>query len=97
MAKKLTTEIVHKLYTPKMGKQIEGYKFAVIAKDANDWYEESNPAGRIGIVGFFNDAGEILDSSDELIHKTQRVFRSCGEFADTLIGNNEIDYIAIGK
>jgi len=92
----LTPDIVGRLYRAKTGENIKHYHFAVIALNDAEWFDPAQPAGRLRIIGFFNDSGEIVPPSDELIAMAHRVMRECGEFADHLGRPGELDYISIG-
>lgn len=84
-------DIIPTIFTPRS--EPKGYKFAVIRKNNDLWFDPSNPARRIEVIGFFDDSGKEIDANDELCKRANRALRNCGEFADTLTDN--IDYISI--
>jgi hypothetical protein len=95
--KMITQELVNSLFKARTGEAVKGYKFAIIAKNSGKWFDESQPTKHIRIIGFFNDAGEILPPSDELCRKAERELANCGEFADTLVREDQVDYISLGR
>lgn len=84
-------------FVPKTKEATKDFKFAVIAylnnqksKGTNSFHKLSL-ADRIGIIGFFNDNGKLIESTPKLVKKTLKTFQNRGELTDTPIDARGID------
>jgi len=84
-------QIINKLKSPKDGNKT----FAIITKNNNEWFDESNPSGRIQIIGYCDNNNKILEKTEELNQRCKSSLNKCGEFADTLVDDECYDYITI--